>query len=176
MCAVLLGVQQALPAPDATQPPTEAAAPQSSSGDLPVSLDRIHRALAAPPPVDLLKEQHPVFRVEIVGRKPTLEDILGQKFWVGPVPYGGMTHQEFMEMATPKELQPYGGFTGKYLVAETALTLAEQWALKSAIKKFQDAHDEHEREAARKEVMDALAELEKARREAGLPASGTPPK
>src|SRR5262249_23917191 len=154
-------------APAAPQAPTQAV-PQPSSDDLPVSLDRIQRALAAPPPVDLLKEQHPVFRVEIVGRKPTLEDILGQKFWLGPAPYGGMTHQEFMEMATPKELQPFGGFSGKYLLAETALTLAEQWALKAAIKKFQDAHDNREREAARKEVLDALADLEKARREAGL--------
>jgi hypothetical protein len=174
MCALLLGGQQAAPTPATTQGATQAA-PQTSSGDLPVSLDRIQRALAAPPPVDLLKEQHPVFRVEIVGRKPTLEDILGQKFWLGPVPYGGMTHQDFMEMVTPKELQSFGGFSGKYLLAQTALTLAEQWALKTAIKKFQEALNDREREAARKEVLDALAELEKARREAGLPP-GTPPK
>ena len=47
--------------------------------------------------------------------------------------------------------------------------IAEQWALKSAIKKFQSALTDREREAARKEVMDALAALERARREAGLP-------
>lgn len=157
-------------APAAAQPPATAQAPatsHSSAADLPVSLDRIERALAAPPPVDF-KEQHPVFRVEIYGRKPTLEDILGEKFWVGAAPYGGMTHQEFMTMNTPKELQPYAGFTGKYLVAEAALTLAEQWALKEAIHKFKEARTDHEREAARKEVVEALAELEKARKAAGL--------
>jgi hypothetical protein len=147
---------------------TPASAQPPSSTDLPVSLDRIQRALAEPPAIDL-KEQHPVFRVEVYGRKPTLEDILGERFWIGPTPYGGMTHQEFLDMVTPKLAQPYGGFTGKYLVAETALTLAEQWALKEAIKKFQSAINNHEREAARKEVMDALAALEKARRDAGLP-------
>jgi hypothetical protein len=151
---VLMG-QQSPPAP-------------ASTTELPVSLDRIQRALAAPPVLDL-KEQHPVFRVEVVGRKPTLEEILGEKFWIGPTPYGGMTHQDFMEMVTPKLAQPYAGFTGKYLVAEAALTLAEQWALKQAIKKFQDAHGDREKEAARKEVLDALAALEKARRDAGLP-------
>jgi hypothetical protein len=135
--------------------------------DLPVSIDRIQRALAAPPPIQL-KEQHPVFRLEVFGRKPTLEDVLGEKFWLGPTPYGGMTHQEFLSMVTPKEFQPYAGFTGKYLLAETALTLAQTWALKAAIKKFEDAKGEREREAARKEVLDALAELEKARRAAGL--------
>ena len=131
------------------------------------NLDRIERALAAPPPVDL-KEQHPIFRLDIYGRQPSLEDIMGERFWVGPVPYGGMTHQEFLDMSTPKEFQSYAGFTGKYLVAETALTLAETWAVKAAIHKFKEAKSDHEREAARKEVVEALAELEKARKAQGL--------
>ena len=178
--AIFLAGQQ--PA-TASQPPTSAASTPtptetstSEAGQLPVSLGRIQRALAAPPTLEL-KEQHPVFRLEVFGRKPTLEDVLGEKFWFGPTPYGGMTHKEFMEMVTPKEAQPFGSVTGKYLVADVALALAEQWALKTAIKKFQTAKSEGEREAARKEVLDALADLEKARREAGLPPSGiSPPK
>src|SRR3954467_6286163 len=153
--ALVLMVQQPAGPPPATSP------------ELPVSLDRIQRALAGPPPIEL-KEQHPVFRLEIFGRKPTVEDILGEKFWIGPTPYGGMTHQDFMQMVTPQLAQSYAGFTGKYLVAQTALTLMEQWALKTAIRKFRDAHGEHEREAARKEVLDALAQLERARRAAGV--------
>lgn len=142
--------------------------PAAKPEELPVSLDRIQRALTTKPALEL-KEQHPVFRLEVFGRKPTIEDILGEKFWIGPTPYGGMTHQEFLDMTTPKLAQPYAGFTGGYLLAETALTLAEQWALKSAIRKFRTALDDREREAARKEVMGALAALEKARRDAGLP-------
>ncbi len=141
--------------------------PAQAPESLPVSLDRIQRALAAPPMIEL-KEQNPVFRLEVVGRKPTLEDILGERFWLGPAPYGGMTHQDFLEMVTPKLAQPYAGFSGGYLVAQTLLTLSEQWALKQAIKKFRSAINNRERDAARKEVMDALAALEKARREAGL--------
>ena len=146
---------------------TDTTEPAIKAEDLPVSIERIQRALAAPKPIEL-KEQHPVFRLEIFGKKPTIEDVLGEKFWIGPTPYGGMTHQEFMNMVTPQLAQPYAGFTGKYLIAETALTLAEQWALKEAIRKFRDSKEEREREAARKEVLDALAALEKARREAGL--------
>ena len=108
-----------------------------------------------------------MFRLEVYGRKPTLEDVLGEKFWVGPSPYGGMTHQEFLEMVTPKLAQPYAGFTGTSLLQVTALTLAEQWALKQAIHKFRSAATDREREAARKEVLDAMADLEKARRAAG---------
>ena len=137
------------------------------SEELPVSLDRIQRALAGPPPIEL-KEQNPVFRLEIFGRKPTIEEILGERFWIGPTPYGGMTHQDYLSMVTPKLAQPYAGFTGGHLVAQTLLTLAEQWALKQAIRKFRSALNERERDAARKEVMEALAALEKARREAGL--------
>lgn len=170
-CAILLAGQQ--PAANPPSPSTSTGA----SEQLPVSLDRIQRALAAAPPTLELKEQHPVFRLEVFGRKPTLEDLLGEKFWFGPTPYGGMTHKDFLEMVTPKEAQAFGGFSGKYLLAEAALSLAEQWALKTAIRKFQSAKSDGEREAARKEVLDALADLEKARREAGLPPSGiAPPK
>jgi hypothetical protein len=153
LCAMILGQE---------------VAPAVKPDDLPVSLDRIQRALSTKPAIEL-KEQHPVFRLEVFGRKPTIEDVLGEKFWIGPTPYGGMTHQEFLDMVTPKLAQPYAGFSGGYLLAETALTLAESWALKSAIRKFRTAISDHEREAARKEVLDALAALEKARRDAGLP-------
>jgi len=172
-CAIVMAGQQPAPAQPAASSSTTTT---SESAQLPVSLDRIQRALAAPAPLEL-KEQHPIFRLEVFGRKPTLEDVLGEKFWFGPTPYGGMTHREFMDMVTPKEAQPFGSVTGKYLVADVALSLAEQWALKTAIKKFQTAKSENEREAARKEVLDALADLEKARREAGLPPTGiSPPK
>lgn len=168
MTAALLALVLSLQSPAAQAPPAPVPSTASDLADqLPVSIARIQRALAGPPPLDL-KEANPVFRLEIFGRKPTIEDILGERFWVGPAPYGGMTHQEFLDMVTPKLAQPYAGFTGKYLVAETALTLMEQWALKSAVKHFRDAKGEHEREAARKEVLDALTALERARRAAGL--------
>ena len=155
-CALLLAGQQA-----ATPPATPAP-------ELPVSIDRIQRALSAPPSIEL-KEQNPVFRLEVFGRKPTLEDILGEKFWIGPTPYGGMTHSEFLNMVTPELARPYAGFSGGHLIAQTVLTLAEQWALKQAIKKFRSALTDRERASARKEVMEALVALEDARRKAGLP-------
>lgn len=167
---LVISAQQAAPATPSQSPATQSTSSQPAaapSADLPVSLERIQRALSEPAPIKL-EEQHPVFRLEVFGKKPTIEDLLGEKFWVGPTPYGGMTHQEFMDMVTPKLAQPYAGFTGKYLVAEAALTLAEQWALKEAIRKYRDAREDREREAARKEVLDALAALEKARRDAGL--------
>jgi hypothetical protein len=155
VCAILLAGQQ--------QP-----APPLATEELPVSLDRIQRALSTKPALEL-KEQNPVFRLEVFGHKPTIEDILGERFWVGPTPYGGMTHQEFLDKVTPQWAQSYGAFTGKSLLAATALTLMEQWALKGAIHKFRNAINNREREEARKEVIEALAALERARAAAGLP-------
>lgn len=131
-------------------------------------MDRIQRALSAPPAIEL-KEQNPVFRLEVFGRKPTVEDLLGEKFWIGPTPYGGMTHSEFLNMVTPELARPYAGFSGGHLVAQAVLTLAEQWALKQAIKRFRSAISDRERVSARQEVMEALVALEEARRKAGLP-------
>ncbi|HET7618042.1 MAG TPA: hypothetical protein VFK20_05990 [Vicinamibacterales bacterium] len=143
-------------------------APALNPNDLPVSIDRIQRALQQPPAIQL-KERRPIFRIEVFGKKPTLEDVLGEKFWEGPTPYGGMTHQEYLNMVTPKEVQPYAGFSAGQAMVVAATTIAFQWALQNAIRKYHDAKEERAKEAARKEVLDALAALEKARRDAGLP-------
>jgi hypothetical protein len=173
VCAILLtGQQPAVPsasAPPSQQTTAPAPAPTPSSEDLPVSLDRIQRALSTKPALEL-KEQNPVFRLEVFGRKPTIEDILGERFWIGATPYGSMTHQDFLDQVTPEWAQPYGAFTPKPLLAATGLALMEQWTLKGALYKFRNAINNREREAARKEVLDALAALERARAAAGLPA------
>ena len=153
----------------------EADAPRQTNGsaslnpdDLPVDLDRIQRALARPPALKL-ETKRPVFRVEVFGRKPTIEDILGPDFLRGPVPYGGMTHSEFLNMVTPKDVQGYAAFSNKEAVTVAATSFALQWALRQALQKYNDAKQEREREAARQEVEEALAALRRARREAGLP-------
>jgi len=135
---------------------------------LPVDIDKIQRALSRPPAISL-ETKRSVFRVEIFGRKPTIEDILGPDFLRGPVPYGGMTHQEFLNMVTPKDVQGYAAFDNKQAVTVATTALVLQWALQKAIQKYNDAKEERAREAARREVEEALAELRRARRAAGLP-------
>ena len=154
---------------EASQKPVEAGTtPVEPVPELPVSLERIQRALSRPPAIRI-RGDRVVFRVEVLGRKPTIEDILGPDYLKGPVPYGGMTHQEFLNMVTPKDFQGYAAFSNREGLAVAATSFALQWALQKAIHKFETAKQEREREAARKEVQDALAELEKARLKAGLP-------
>lgn len=149
------------------QPP---AAPLSEPSDiiLPVDLEKIQEAIARPPAIST-KVDRPVFRVEVFAPKPTIEMILGPDYLRGPVPYGGMTHQEFLNMVTPVEYRGYSMFTNKEGITIAATSLALQWALMKAIDKFKDAANERARESARKEVLDAMNELEAARKKAGLP-------
>lgn len=137
--------------------------------ELPVSLDRIQRALAKTPVLKFDEEQKPVFRVQVFGEKPTIEEILGEDFGKGPVPYGGMTHQEFLNMVTPKDVQGYAAFSNKEGAVVAATSFLLQWTLQKALVKYRESRDERAREAARKEVLDALNALEEARAKAGLP-------
>ena len=139
-----------------------------NADQLPVDIDRIQRALSRRPAIRL-ETKRSVFRIEIFGRKPTIEDILGPDFARGPVPYGGMTHNEFLNMVTPKDVQGYAAFDNKQGITVAATSFALQWALQKAIQKFHDAKEDRAREAARREVEEALAELRRARRAAGLP-------
>lgn len=136
--------------------------------DLPVSLEKIQRALSRPPAIRVT-EQRAKFRVEVFGRKPTIEEILGPDFHRGPVAYGGMTHSEFLNMVTPKDVQGYAAFDNKQAAVVAVTSFAFQYALAKAIKKFQEAKQERERAEAKREVDEALAALREARRKAGLP-------
>src|SRR5258706_11595644 len=95
--------------------------------ELPVSLERIQRALSRPPAIRI-RGDRVVFRVEVLGRKPTIEDILGPDYLKGPVPsYGGMTHQEILNTVTPKDYQGYAAFHNPESKALGATSFPLQW-------------------------------------------------
>lgn len=135
---------------------------------LPVDITRIQRRLSRTP---LIRpdDARPVFRVQVFGRSPTVDEILGPNWRRGPVPAGAMTHQEFLAMVTPKDVQGYAAFDNRQAMTVAATSFALQWAVRQAMKKLDDAITARQKEAAQREVDDALAALRKARREAGLP-------
>jgi hypothetical protein len=165
------GMAQQPPAtPPAQQEPQQKPQPSVDPVTLPVDLDRIQRALANTPKLRFDPQTNrPVFRVQVFGEKPSIDDILGPNWAKGPVPYSGMSHQEFLAMVTPEEHKGYAGFTNKEGMTIAATSYLLQWTLQKAIRKFNETQDEREREAARREVIDALNALEQARAKAGLP-------
>jgi hypothetical protein len=108
-----------------------------------------------------------VFRIEILERKPTLEEILGSDYLRGPVPAAGLSHQEFLNMVTPDEFRGVAMFTNKEAMTIAATSLALQWALLKAVDTLRDARTERAKEAARQEVAEAMRAIEEARRKKG---------
>ena len=158
--------------PQQSTPPTqkpEAGLVKVAPDELPVSLDRIQRALANTPMLRFDDKDKPLFRVQIFGEQPTIEDILGPDFAKGPVKYGSMTHQEFLKMVTPEDVQGYAAFSNKEGATVATTSFLLQWTLQKAIEKFRETKDERARAAARQEVVDALNALDEARAKAGLP-------
>jgi hypothetical protein len=152
----------------ATQPPDPSQNP--SAPELPVSIDRIQRALAITPGLRLNSDK-PRFRVEVFGRKPEIKDFLGT-VRNGPVPHGSSAHQEFLDMVTPDAVKGYAAFTNREaaVVAQTSFASAMLISgVQHAVRKLKAAVKEREKEAARREVAAALAALALARTEAGLP-------
>lgn len=135
---------------------------------LPVNVDRIQRRLSRPPAIRPETSRH-VFRVTVFGRSPTIDEILGPNWRRGPVPAGAMTHQEFLNMVTPRDVQGFAAFDNRQGLMVAATSFALQWALRQAVQKLDDARTERQKEAAQREVDEALAALRKARRDAGLP-------
>jgi hypothetical protein len=166
--------QQSVPsgAPDAAPAPQASGTAQPSSSDLPVSLSRIKRALAKPPSIRLLEAQgrdgRPIYRVDVEGEKIDIQSILGRDFLRGPVSYGAMTHQDFLNLVTPNDVKGYAPFSNGEGLMVAATSIALQWAVLKAIDKLKGATDERAKENARKEVEEAVDALRKARRAAGL--------
>jgi hypothetical protein len=171
------GPQQPAPSngSEPAHPVEETPAAPLNAEELGVSLDKIQRALTRPPAIKVPEETRrdssdvPVFRVSIEQQRLTITDILGPDFGKGPAPYGGMTHQEFLNMVTPDEVRGYAAYNNAQAATVALTSFALQWGVKTAIKALQEAKTEREREAARKEVRDALEALRRARLEAGLP-------
>jgi hypothetical protein len=145
----------------------------ATADELPVSLSRIQRALSSPPALRLLEPQmrngRPVYRVDVEGARMDIRTLLGKEALRGAVPYGGMTHQEFLDMVTPDGVRGYAAFSNAEGITVAATSIALQWAVLKAVDALKKAKDARAQESARKEVEEALEALRKARRAAGLP-------
>ena len=158
------------------EPPPQTRAERGSaqpSPDLPVSLKRIQRALLKPPTIRLLdpktRDGRQVYRVDVEAEKIDIVALLGRDSLRAPASYGGMTHQEFLDLVTPNDVRGYAAFSNGQGMMVAATSIALQWAVLKAIDSLKEAKDQRAKERARKEVEEALEALRRARRAAGLP-------
>src|SRR5262245_60928283 len=124
--ALLLAVTLAVPASVRAQgtsaaapaDPKPEATPQVDASKLGVSLSRIRRELAQAEAVDALPEDGRLrfsYTVAVVGQAPKIDFMEG--FPVsGAVPYGSPTHEEVLDVLTPRPFR-YGGVPFSALAA-----------------------------------------------------------
>jgi hypothetical protein len=185
LAMMLLAAPAAAAGQAAVQPPTRTSVPgpvdppaaeraPSAVSDL-FSFERIRRELGRPEVIRLsaFDDGRPVYRVEVEGQLPKFTDFLAEGERLGgPVAWGGLTHNEFLSMVTPKQAQPYGAFTNGDLLqvlATSFLTgLAFQGAAKGGgalVQGVRGAIRSRQERAAREEVYRVVQELERRREE-----------
>lgn len=138
---------------------------------LPVSLDRIRRELERPDTLrrSAERDERPMFSVEIEVPLPRFADFVGEgELLQSPSPWGGMTHSDFLAMVTPAQARAYGAFTNADLLQVVATSIASAYALNGAAGLVEDVKSmlrERRTRAAREEVLEVLATLERLQRE-----------
>lgn len=123
-------------------------------------LDRIREALATSPTLKLDPNQLRYY-VRIVARYQTFSEFSkGYDFINGPTRRGNpMTHQEFLDMVTPKELHSSGGITAMETLQFAFTNWLGQTLVKKAIEDLRNAKDEREVQAIRDRIERELASL-----------------
>jgi hypothetical protein len=154
-----VGAPQATPAPPAAKDDTSTAAAQS----LPVDLDRIKQQAEKQPAVKL-DEQQLRFYLLVQQSAPKFTDFIGNyDLKNGPTKGGAaMTHQEFLNMVTPKELNELFGSTSgsSFAMLQAAvMNAAAQSLIKKAVEEIRQARDEREVQAIRERIDQELAAL-----------------
>lgn len=134
-------------------------------GALPVSMDRIKKALATEPTLKLelpIRDDIPRYYMEITGT-PSFETFL-ENFDLanGPVPGASMTHREFLQQVTPKELYSQAGFGGLEMLTANLGFAAVMYLATKAFNAMREAKSERELEQIREQIRRELEELQKA--------------
>jgi hypothetical protein len=144
------------PAPAAPAPPAVPPAPDAEL-NLPVSLDRIRKALAQKPlqPLLGLREQ-PTFRIEVQERNRLQDLIASLDFRSGPAPAGGLYAAEMQRVMFPSVSnplrQPFAAFNQPELLTILIQTIAGKYLAGRAINAITNADRAAAEAAARVEL------------------------
>ena len=100
------------------------------------------------------------FYVEVVAKWPTFQEYVGKSdLRNGPTPYGGMTHQDFLNHVTPRDFYGSAGIKATELLQFSIVNWLGQSLAKKAIESFRNGRDESELRAIRARIEQELAAL-----------------
>ena len=129
------------------------------------ALDRIRKGLEKPPS-RLLQDERLRFYALVIAKEPTIEQIIGSyDLKYGPTRGGNpMSHQEFLNMVTPREMYGSAGVRPAELLQFALVNWAGQAIIKRGIEALHKAKSERELQ----EIRDRIdKELEALRRRGG---------
>lgn len=140
-------------------PPASAQVP-STAYISPTQFNRIKKALSTSPSVNF-DEDRLRFYVQILAKQPNfMEFIKGYDFKNGPTKRGNpMTHQEFLNMVTPKELYSSAGIKAQDLLQFAVTNWLGQALVKRAVEDLSRAKNEREVEEIRERIERELEAL-----------------
>ena len=151
-------------------PSTEAAAPspaedvhEAAEPNLPVSLDRIRKALEQQPAQPLLRlPETPTFKIEVRERNRIQELLATLDFKSGPTPAGGLYAAEMQRVMFPSVsnplVQPYAAFNQPELLTIIIENLVGKYLIGKAFGAITTADRERAEAAARDEVRQTIAQ------------------
>jgi hypothetical protein len=154
------GSSTASPLPSAsTAQATTVPADPGQAPEVRPNLDRIRQAISRDPTIKL-EDYRLRFYVEIVAKWPTFQEYVGKSdLRNGPTPYGGMTHQDFLNHVTPRNLYGSAVIKAHELLQFSIVNWLGQSLAKKAIESFRNARDESELRAIRARIEQELAAL-----------------
>lgn len=137
--------------------------PPQTTPELPGNLAKIKDGVLAPNALNLDDTQGLRFYVNTVAPFPKFTDIVGNfNLRTGPVPYAGMTHNEFVQSTRPKDMYSSAGFTVTDVMKFALLSYTEGKAfelLRKGAVALREAKTEAERKAIQARIDKELAAL-----------------
>jgi hypothetical protein len=142
--------------PQSTQPSNPPATAAQAAADLERVKAQLNRA-----PVLKLDDNQLRFYVEVIGKQPSIADVIGSYDLInGPTKRGApMTHQEFLNMVTPQEFYGSQGIKSYELLQFALTNWLGQQLIKKAIEDIRIANSEREVEEIRARINRELAAL-----------------
>lgn len=158
--------EPAAPSTGATAPSSVQDAPGDGAAtklDLPVSLDRIRKALEQQPGRPLLRLPNtPIFRIEVRERNRLQELLATLDFRGGPTPAGGLYAAEMQRVMFPSVsnplAQPYAAFNQPELLTIILENLVGKYLIGKAFSAITAADRERAEAAAREDVRQTIAQ------------------
>ncbi len=157
-------------APSPAAPSTEATvasptkdAQEAAQPNLPVSLDRIRKALEQQPAQPLLRlPETPTFKIEVRERNRIQELLATLDFRGGPTPAGGLYAAEMQRVMFPSVsnplTQPYAAFNQPELLTIIIENLVGKYLIGKAFGALTGAERERAEAAAREDVRQTIAQ------------------